>query len=103
MNPMMKPGPMGIGPKPMGTMGPMDLGPPPGPQAGPGGGEPPNLRDADDEAMSCGACMHFSPEGCGKFGSYPVDETQVCDAFEPMGAAEGGGAPPPMPMPEEMA
>jgi len=42
--------------------------------------EPPNLRDADDVGMSCGACRHYQGR-CTKF-DYDCAAEQVCDSFE---------------------
>ena len=70
-------------------MGPMDVGP----TTLPGGGksaQPPNLRDAEQEGVSCGECKHFMGQGCAKFNNYPVEGDQVCDAFEGGGEGEGG-------------
>ena len=68
-------------------MGPMDVGPvrPPAKSA-----QPPNLRDMEQEGLSCGECKHFTGEGCAKFNNYPVEADQVCDAFDGGGEEEGG-------------
>jgi hypothetical protein len=60
-----------------------------------GGGErPPNLRDSGDQPETCYDCDWFDGESqCGQF-DYPVEPSQVCDAYEPMqeeGGEEGGG------------
>jgi hypothetical protein len=47
-----------------------------------GGGSPPNLRDALNEAPICGSCIHFAGTECSKFGNYPVKFHEGCDAHE---------------------
>lgn len=83
----MGPGSMAIGPerKPR-AMGPLDLAPPMDKPAEEN--NPPNLRDADG-AESCGSCQHFTGDGCSKFGGYPCEGDQVCDAQEPKGGEAG--------------
>lgn len=75
-------GPLSIGPAPKlpgMNAGPLDIGAPKTKEPG----TPPNLRDAEDEMKSCGSCEHFrGEEGCEKFGGYPVEADQVCDAHE---------------------
>jgi hypothetical protein len=62
------------------------------------GGTAPNLRPAEDPAMSCANCAHFDGRGaCQKFGNECMP-TETCDAFEGAGQEDMGEAPagPPM-------
>jgi len=44
---------------------------------------PPNLRSADNMAVSCGTCVYFCPETqtCMAFNDYKVSADLVCNAW----------------------
>ena len=66
--------------------------------------KPPNLRDSGGMSdQMCGTCGSFDEgqesgqAGCKKFGGYPCLESEVCDAYEPVGeGSEPAGSEMPM-------